>query len=144
METDQTLAIERRLAGVEQELDSAKQALGAALKRNKPPRDEPYQCGGCHRILGWYHRAADELRVSHMGLVIRFKLGPGGIAQFTCPTCGAVEDLDTTTEFTGELQVRPGGGAVLDVAALKQLLAQAESNGGAITLRVQGHAPQDG
>lgn len=140
MEDEIALSVQRRLAALEGEQASIASALGAALKR-KPVRDEPYQCAGCHAILAWYQRSADTLRVVHMGLVVRLTLGPGGMVRFTCPTCGEVADLDTSTPFTGELLVRPGGGAVLDAETLRNLLAQAESNGGTVTLQVKGSTP---
>lgn len=144
MEDDVIASLQRRLAGLENEQASVASALGAALKRGQRPRDEPYQCPACHTIMAWYHRPTDTLRVTHMGLVLRLNLGPGGLVRFTCHTCGEVQDLDTSTPFTGELLVRPGGGAVLDVDALRALLAQAESNGGTVTLQVKGSTPQDG
>lgn len=125
--------LERRLTALEEDMGR----YGSALLRKqsrKPQRDDPYPCEACQHVLGWYNREADQLRVSHLGMVVSMKLGPGGEVTLVCPTCGEVSMLSTDLPFSGEIELRPDGSTTLSVDTLRELLAQAERNGGVVTL----------
>lgn len=133
-------SLERRTASLEGDLERIASALGSKLKR-EPPRDEPLHCPGCKAIVGWYHRKADVLRMGHMGLVLQVHAGPGGTMRITCPHCGEVTDLQSTSGVVGDLRVAEDGTVVLTAERLRDLLEKAEGNGGSVTVRAQSVTP---